>query len=167
MSKLIIQGFFDNVVVFWEGMEWAKCLGLKSLFIKLEFEKTYDNIEWSLILALLQVLCFGNFFIQMMDTLFLYAQAYLYVNQDKPKEFGMSKLISQGFPLSLTLYLMVVEALNYLFVGYFSLYYLSLLTQGSCLFGFPKKPLKLLALLVNQKATQHTKCISQSHPRQI
>jgi hypothetical protein len=53
MSKLIIQGFFDNVVVFWEGMEWAKCLGLKSLFIKLEFEKTYDHIEWSLILALL------------------------------------------------------------------------------------------------------------------
>jgi hypothetical protein len=72
----------------------------------------------------------------------------------------MSKSISQGFPLSLALYLMVVEALDYLFVGYFSLYYLILLTQGSCLFGFPTKPIKLLALLVNQKATQLTKCVA-------
>jgi hypothetical protein len=39
-----IRGHFtlNNVVVIWEGMEWDKCLGLKALLIKFDFEKAYD-----------------------------------------------------------------------------------------------------------------------------
>jgi hypothetical protein len=38
------------------------------------------------------------------------------------------------------------------------------LTHGSYLSGY-QQSLKLLALLVNQKATQYIECIVQSHPR--
>jgi hypothetical protein len=40
-----------------------------------------------------------------------------------------------------------------------------LLDPGFMSFGFPTKLLKLSALLVNQKAMQHTECVAQSHPR--
>jgi hypothetical protein len=44
-------------------VEWAICLWLKSLFIKLEFEKIDDCIEWSFIFSLVigsRILSFFN-----------------------------------------------------------------------------------------------------------
>jgi hypothetical protein len=50
-------------------------------------------------------------------------------------------------------------------VGYYSSILSEFIDPGFMSIGFPTKPLKLSALLVNQKATQHTECVAQSHPR--
>jgi hypothetical protein len=44
-------------------------------------------------------------------------------------------------------------------------YIFNLIDPGFMSTGVPTKPLKLSALLVNQKATQCTECTAQSHPR--
>lgn len=51
-----IRGHFilDNVVTTWESMEWACCLGLNTLFIKIDFVKAYDRIKYPFILAMLK-----------------------------------------------------------------------------------------------------------------
>ena len=62
-------GFFkvcyilDNVIIVWEGMEWAQVSNQEALFIKIDFEKAYDRIEWNFILSMLQDLRFGLVFI--------------------------------------------------------------------------------------------------------
>jgi len=53
----------DNVIVIWEGMEWARVSDQEALFIKIDFEKTYDKIEWQFILSMLQELGFGPVFL--------------------------------------------------------------------------------------------------------
>lgn len=44
-----IQGHFtlDNIITIWEGMEWAHKSHQATMFIKIDFEKSYDQIEWS------------------------------------------------------------------------------------------------------------------------
>jgi hypothetical protein len=34
----------NNVVVVFKGMEWAKYMGLKAFFIKLDFENSYEHV---------------------------------------------------------------------------------------------------------------------------
>jgi hypothetical protein len=38
-----------------------------------------------------------------------------------------------------------------------------LIDPGFMYFGFPTKPLKISSLPINQKATQRTRCVAQSH----
>jgi len=42
-KKSFISGWyiFGNVLSIWENMEWARCLRMKTLFIKTNFEKSY------------------------------------------------------------------------------------------------------------------------------
>ena len=58
-SKYIL----DKIIAVWEGMEWACKSKQLSIFLKIDFSKAYDHIEWPFILAMLQALGFGhNFF---------------------------------------------------------------------------------------------------------
>ena len=43
----------DNIIVVWEGMEWARKSKQKAIFLKIDFSKAYDHIEWPFILAML------------------------------------------------------------------------------------------------------------------
>ena len=53
----------DNIIVFWEGMEWAHKSKQKAIFLKIYFAKAYDHIEWPSILVMLQALGFGPNFL--------------------------------------------------------------------------------------------------------
>lgn len=58
------------MLVVWEGMEWARLSNQRILFIKIDFKKSYDKIEWIFILTMLEALCFGSYFISTMHMLF-------------------------------------------------------------------------------------------------
>jgi len=67
-------------------MKWVQNLGLTSLFIKIDFEKAYYQVEWPFILAVLKALGF------VVETLFAEASACLSINCCKLEEVGMFKL---------------------------------------------------------------------------
>lgn len=77
-----IHGWYilDNVLVLWECMEWAYHSQQDILFLKINFEKAYDKIEWSLILYMLYAIGFGPNFIQTIIILFSKALAMLSLN---------------------------------------------------------------------------------------
>lgn len=52
----------DNIIVVWEGMEWASHSKQNAIFLKIDFVKAYDRIEWSFILVMLQALGFSPHF---------------------------------------------------------------------------------------------------------
>ena len=50
-----IQGRFilDATVVSWEGMKWDKNQRFTTLFINLDFERAYEQVDWLNILSML------------------------------------------------------------------------------------------------------------------
>lgn len=51
-------------------MEWAHSSNQDALFIKIDFDKAYDRIEWFFINVMLLALGFGPYFISSMKMLF-------------------------------------------------------------------------------------------------
>ena len=58
-SKYILE----NIITIWEGMEWAHNSKQPTIFLKIDFSKAYDCIEWPFILVMLQALGFGPNFL--------------------------------------------------------------------------------------------------------
>ena len=58
-----IQGRFilDAIVVACEGMKWDKNQSFTTLFIKLDFERAYEQVDWLNIIAMLQALFWSIF----------------------------------------------------------------------------------------------------------
>lgn len=52
----------DNVIIIWEGMEWARSSNHDTIFIKIDFKKAYDRIEQNFIIDILDALGFGPIF---------------------------------------------------------------------------------------------------------
>ena len=53
----------DNIIFIWEDMEWACKSKQLGIFLKIDFAKAYDHIEWPFILAMLRALGFGPNFL--------------------------------------------------------------------------------------------------------
>ena len=58
-----IQGRFilDATVVSWKGMKWDKNQRFTTLFINLDFDRSYEQVDWSNILAMLRALFLSIF----------------------------------------------------------------------------------------------------------
>lgn len=81
-------------------MEWTKCLDLDTLFIKIDFKKSYDKVEWPFIFPMLKTLQFGPCFLRVveLETNFSKASSYLSINKCKLEEVGLFMSIHQGCP---------------------------------------------------------------------
>lgn len=104
----------DNIIVVWEGMEWARKSKQPAIFLEIDFVKAYDRIAWPFILAMLQDLGFGPKFLQSMEILFGDANACITISNSQSGAFGIFHSIRQGFPLAPSLYVLVVEGFGYL-----------------------------------------------------
>lgn len=58
MQNGFVKGRYilDNEIIIWEGMEWDHSFDHEALFIKIDFEKVYDQIEWNFIFDMLHAL---------------------------------------------------------------------------------------------------------------
>ena len=70
-------------------MEWAHKSNQPSMFLKIDFAKAYDRIEWTFILAILQALGFNPNFLQSMEMLFGDANACITINSSQSEAFGL------------------------------------------------------------------------------
>jgi hypothetical protein len=59
------------VISAWEAMEWAKETSQQALFLKIDFDKAYDWIDWTFITDMLTCLGFGSQCVGMVSTFFL------------------------------------------------------------------------------------------------
>ena len=67
-----IKGYYilNNILAICEGMEWDRVMQQATLFVKIEFQKAYDIIEWNFIISMLKALRFGQYFIHSIHMLF-------------------------------------------------------------------------------------------------
>lgn len=64
-QKGFIKGRFilDSIIALWEGQEFATSSGQDNCFLKIDFDKAYDHIDWDFILTALKDLGLGNNFV--------------------------------------------------------------------------------------------------------
>lgn len=112
-------GFFkgryilDNVITVWEGMKWAQNSIQEALFIRINFEKSYDRIEWNFILAMLKDLGFGPLFLHSVQILFRNASSILTMNGSQYQAITLAHFICQRCPLAPSLFMLETEAFTF------------------------------------------------------
>ena len=95
-------------------MEYAEESGQDYIFLKIDFEKDYDILNWHYIIqALLHMGC-GVKFCYMVKTLLGNALARVCINGNLSNSFWISRAIRQGCPLAPLLYAIAADGLNWL-----------------------------------------------------
>lgn len=90
-----VKGWYilDNIIIIWEGIESACSSNHDALLIKIDFEKTYDKIEWFFITTMLSTNGFGSFLISLVKMLFRYASIVLTMNGSQSQRIILSHSI--------------------------------------------------------------------------
>ncbi|GAU51064.1 hypothetical protein TSUD_300060 [Trifolium subterraneum] len=117
----------NGVMIANEVIDEAKRLKRETVFLKVDFEKAYDSVDWNFLDL---VMCKMNFPLKWREWIrecISSATISVLINESPSKEFKMERGLRQGDPLSPFLFLMVAEGFNILmskvvadgeFVGY-------------------------------------------------
>ena len=81
-QKGFIKGRYilDAILNLWEGSEYASDLSLDFLFLKIDFDKAYDRVEWDFILQSLYDMGCGKMFIKFVHVLLGNATTHISLN---------------------------------------------------------------------------------------
>ncbi|MCO5559278.1 hypothetical protein L7F22_012874 [Adiantum nelumboides] len=113
-QKGFIKGrkLVEALILLWKGFENASESGQDFVFVKIHFDKAYDRLEWSFILACLEAMGFGPMLILFIRTLFGNARARIAINDSLSSAFDLSKSVRQGCPLAPLLFAVAADRLN-------------------------------------------------------
>lgn len=95
-------------------MDWWKQSHTKGLILKLDFEKTYDSVNWDFLLSMPMNMGFGREWVSWMKECISSAGVSILVNGSPTPQFTPEKGLRQGDPLSPFLFNIVTEGLNVL-----------------------------------------------------
>ncbi|XP_035843953.1 uncharacterized protein LOC110931403 [Helianthus annuus] len=103
----------DGPLVVSEIHTWLKKSKKKAFILKIDFEKAYDNVNWNFVVGVLEQLGFPSRWCAWVRGILSSARASVLVNGSPTFDFPCFKGMRQGDPLSLFLFLVVMEALSY------------------------------------------------------
>ncbi|KAJ0589790.1 putative RNA-directed DNA polymerase [Helianthus annuus] len=102
----------DGPLIVNEVLNWAKRSKKNIFFLKIDFEKAYDNINWNFVLDMLSQMGFSAKWRSWVKGVLSSARASVLVNGAPTFEFECFKGMRQGDPLSPFLFVIVMEALS-------------------------------------------------------
>ena len=109
---LPLRFILDNLLITQETMAWAESSNQPLIFLKLDFSKAYDMVDWQCMYKILEKLGFPQVFIKIVSLLFHDALACVKLNGEPSPYFPIQRGIRQGCPLAPYLFFIVVEVLN-------------------------------------------------------
>ncbi|KAI3824227.1 hypothetical protein L1987_05677 [Smallanthus sonchifolius] len=105
----------DGPLIVNEVFSWLKRRNKKAFFLKIDFEKAYDNINWKFVVDILDQMGFRPRWCNWITGILSSARASVLVNGSPTFEFKCGKGMRQGDPLSPFLFVIVMEALSRMF----------------------------------------------------
>jgi exonuclease III len=109
---LPMRFILDNILLTSETMAWAEETGQSLIFLKLDFSKAYDMVDWGFLFRAMSEFGFPAEFIEWTKLLFLGATASVKINGSPSPAFAIERGVRQGCPLAPYLFLIVAEVLN-------------------------------------------------------
>lgn len=100
----------ESCLSVWAGMEESPRQG-DYVFLKIDFEKAYDRLEWRFLEECLEVMGFGSIFRGWVKGLFRNAEARVQVNGEMSAAFEITRSVRQGCPLAPLLFALATEPL--------------------------------------------------------
>ena len=112
LAFLPLRFILDNLLITQETMAWAEFSNQTLIFLKLDFLKAYDMVEWQCMYKILEKLGFPQVFIKMVSLLFHDALACIKLNGELSPYFPIQRGVRQGCSLAPYLFFIVAEVLN-------------------------------------------------------
>lgn len=109
---LPMRFILDNLFLTQETMEWADQSEQPLLFLKLDFSKAYDMVEWGCLFKILNKMGFPTKFVHMISLLFTDAAAAVKVNGVPSPQFVIERRVRHGCPLAPYLFIIISKVLN-------------------------------------------------------
>lgn len=98
-----------------ETLDSAKHSEQPLIFLKLDFSKAYDTVDWDFLFRIVTRLGFPDEFLTMVRLLFVGASGQVNVNGKLSPAFDIERGVRQGCPLAPYLFFIVAEVLNTIF----------------------------------------------------
>jgi len=106
------RSMVDSALVLNEVADYAKKSNKECLFLKIDFQKAYDTVNWNFLLYMLDRLNFGFKWIEWMKCCICSSSLSILVNGSPTEEISIQRGLKQGDPLAPFLFLLVAEGLN-------------------------------------------------------
>ena len=93
-------------------MNLGNRLGQKSALLLIDYEKTYDRIEWGLFMMMLEALGFPPDYCKMVSILLFRAMASMEINRVRFEFYSLCRSIRHGGPLAPYLFVIASNSLH-------------------------------------------------------
>jgi hypothetical protein len=90
------RNILDNNFLTQEALDWAKENGQDLVLLLLDFEKTFDKIEWGFLFPALSKLGFNPKWIQWVSSFYWLACSLVKINDEPGEDFRLARLVKQG-----------------------------------------------------------------------
>nr|GFA26282.1 RNA-directed DNA polymerase, eukaryota [Tanacetum cinerariifolium] len=102
----------DGLFILNEVLQWCKIKKKQALIFKVDFEKAYDSLRWDFLDEVLKKFGFGEKWCKWIQACLKSSLGSVIINGSSTEEFQFSKGLKQRDPLSLFLFLLIMESLH-------------------------------------------------------
>nr|GEU50733.1 RNA-directed DNA polymerase, eukaryota, reverse transcriptase zinc-binding domain protein [Tanacetum cinerariifolium] len=102
----------NGPIILNEVISWCKAKKEKAFFFKVDFQKAFDSVRWDHIDDILNKFGFGSIWRRWIKGCLISSKASVLVNGSPTEEFSFHRGLHQGDPLSLFLFIFVMESLH-------------------------------------------------------
>nr|GEX79930.1 RNA-directed DNA polymerase, eukaryota [Tanacetum cinerariifolium] len=102
----------DGPFILNEVIQWCKVKKKQALIFKVDFEKAYDSVRWDFLDEVIRKFSFGDKWCNWIQCCLNSSRGSILVNGSPTEEFQFGKGLKQGDPLSLFLFILIMESLH-------------------------------------------------------